>query len=96
MESSRHASGERSQQPVPGRAREPIWLEPFPDNLLADERSDPQERAERSERISLAFLIALQYLTPAQRAVLLLREVLENDRLLGLNHQICARPQMFK
>jgi RNA polymerase sigma-70 factor (ECF subfamily) len=58
-------------------AREPIWLEPFPDELLADEHSDPQERALSRERITLAFLVALQRLTPVQRAVLLLREVLE-------------------
>jgi RNA polymerase sigma-70 factor (ECF subfamily) len=63
--------------PLPKPAREPIWLEPFPDELFADEHSDPQERAQRSERITLAFLVALQHLTPVQRAVLLLREVLE-------------------
>jgi RNA polymerase sigma-70 factor (ECF subfamily) len=63
--------------PVPPHLREPIWLEPFPDELLADKDSDPQERAESRERISLAFLIALHQLTPVQRAVLLLREVLE-------------------
>jgi RNA polymerase sigma-70 factor (ECF subfamily) len=63
--------------PAPPRLREPIWLEPFPDDLLADQQSDPQDSAERSERITLAFLVALQRLTPAQRAILLLREVLE-------------------
>jgi RNA polymerase sigma-70 factor (ECF subfamily) len=63
--------------PLPKPARGPIWLEPFPDELLADEHSDPLERALQRERISLAFLMALQHLTPVQRAVLLLREVLE-------------------
>jgi RNA polymerase sigma-70 factor (ECF subfamily) len=65
------------KSPLPNPVREPIWLEPFPDELLADEHSDPQERAESRERTTLAFLVALQHLTPVQRAVLLLREVLE-------------------
>ena len=62
---------------VPPPLREPIWLEPFPDDLLAGPGADPEDRAERSERITLAFLMALQHLTPVQRAILLLREVLE-------------------
>src|SRR6266566_4781364 len=64
-------------RPAPPRLREPIWLEPFPDELLADQHSDPENRALSCERITLAFLVALQHLTPAQRAILLLREVLE-------------------
>jgi RNA polymerase sigma-70 factor (ECF subfamily) len=63
--------------PAPKRLREPIWLEPFPDELLADPGSEPEDRAERNERITLAFLVALHNLTPVQRAVLLLRVVLE-------------------
>ena len=63
--------------PAPPRLREPIWLEPFPDDLEASQQADPEDRAERSEQTTLAFLVALQRLTPAQRAILLLREVLE-------------------
>jgi RNA polymerase sigma-70 factor, ECF subfamily len=66
-------SGHSSSTPV----REPIWLEPFPDDLLADHQTDPEVHAERSEQTTLAFLMALQHLTPAQRAILLLRDVLE-------------------
>src|SRR5712692_10458178 len=36
--------------PAPERVREPIWLEPLPDDLLADQHSDPQDRALSRER----------------------------------------------
>ncbi|MGH8828632.1 MAG: RNA polymerase subunit sigma-70, partial [Jiangellaceae bacterium] len=55
------------------------WLQPYPDELLADipdEAPGPESRYESREAISLAFVRALQLLPPAQRAALLMRDVL--------------------
>lgn len=59
------------------RPRE-AWIEPIPDAMAlpAEDDSDPQERAILRESIRLAFVAALQYLPPRQRAVLLLTQVL--------------------
>jgi len=51
-----------------------LWLEPFPDALLP--ASDPAAIVESRDSIRLAFIAALQYLPPRQRAVLILRDVL--------------------
>ena len=53
------------------------WLQPFPDALLAAERADPAAVAVSRAGIRLAFVAALQYLSARQRAVLVLRDVLE-------------------
>jgi len=60
---------------LPQRARE-HWVEPVPDALALPPGSDPQEQALLRESIRLAFVAALQYLPPRQRAALLLTEVL--------------------
>src|SRR5712664_1113793 len=53
------------------------WLQPFPGALLADEREDPAAVAVSRAATRLAFVAALQYLSARQRAVLVLRDVLE-------------------
>src|SRR5271170_4521066 len=53
------------------------WLQPFPGTLLAGEGGDPAAVAVSRAGIRLAFVAALQYLSARQRAVLILRDVLE-------------------
>jgi RNA polymerase sigma-70 factor (TIGR02960 family) len=65
--------------PEPTRWSEPLWLQPYPDVLLdgiADNAPGPEARYEAKEAIALAFITGLQHLSPQQRAVLVLRDVL--------------------
>jgi RNA polymerase sigma-70 factor (TIGR02960 family) len=65
--------------PQPATDDEPVWLEPYPDELLAelpDAAPGPEARYEARESISLAFIVAVQRLPPRQRAALVLRDAL--------------------
>ncbi len=65
--------------PVATPSDEPLWLEPYPDQLLdelPDEAPGPEPRYEMREAISLAFITALQLLPARQRAALILHDVL--------------------
>jgi RNA polymerase sigma-70 factor (ECF subfamily) len=54
---------------------ESVWVEPYPDTMLADVAT-PAARYEQREAVELAFIAALQHLPARQRAVLILRDVL--------------------
>jgi RNA polymerase sigma-70 factor (TIGR02960 family) len=57
----------------------PVWLEPLPDERsdFATEEADPAVLYQRRESIELALIAALQHLPSNQRAVLILRDVLD-------------------
>jgi len=69
----------RTEMPEPTRYAEAMWLEPYPDALLGgipDQAPGPEARYETKEAIELGFIVGLQHLSPPQRAVLVLRDVL--------------------
>src|SRR5262249_57647615 len=52
------------------------WVEPYPD-VLVDGLADPAGRYSIRESVNLAFVSAMQVLSPRQRASLILRDVLD-------------------
>jgi RNA polymerase sigma-70 factor (ECF subfamily) len=67
---------ERVREPAPADAErasgEEWWVEPCPSAWLDGVTDNPGANVELRESIALAFVVALQVLTPPQRAVLLL------------------------
>jgi RNA polymerase sigma-70 factor, ECF subfamily len=75
------------ERPEGSPSAEPVWLEPYPNRLL-DELGGPVAALARRETVEIAFLAAIQLLSPRERAALLLREVVgfgaeETAGLLG-------------
>jgi RNA polymerase sigma-70 factor (ECF subfamily) len=69
-------------EPVPpgAPATDLAWLEPFPDSGLtatADDAPNPEARYTSREAVQLAFIAAIQLLSPRQRAALILCDVLD-------------------
>ena len=62
---------------IPSPMDEGTWVLPIPDAKLADPCADPAEQVVSRETVRLAFVAALQRLTPRQRAALILRDVLQ-------------------
>ena len=70
--------------PVGAPRMDPVWIEPCPRDLYEESTVSPEARYSRRESVALAFLVALQELPAAQRAVIILRDV------LGLEAAECA------
>jgi RNA polymerase sigma-70 factor, ECF subfamily len=62
------------RRPQGGEVR---WLQPYPDDLLAEPEQEPEALVVAKETVELAFMVAIQHLPPKTRAVLILRDVLD-------------------
>ena len=76
-------------------ARREAYIGPWlPEPLVGDDADDPADRAEHTDRLSFAFLLLLERLTPLERVVFLLHDVFgytydEAAQMIGSNGAHC-------
>jgi RNA polymerase sigma-70 factor (ECF subfamily) len=79
------------------RARREVYVGSWlPEPLVSADPADPSRRVELADRLSFAFLVLLERLSPVERAVLLLREVFEYDydriaEIVGKSETYCRQ-----
>ncbi len=73
----RSLSASDPQTPFSPPNPDPTWLDPLPDSYLNHVTDSAEAHYTMRDSIRLAFMIALQNLPPRQRAVLILRDVLD-------------------
>jgi RNA polymerase sigma-70 factor (ECF subfamily) len=71
------APGANPELPPAAAQGEVPWLEPIPDALVRADPADPASVVASKASLRLALIAALQYLPARQRAVLILRDVLQ-------------------
>jgi RNA polymerase sigma-70 factor, ECF subfamily len=71
------APGANPDGPLATGSGEVPWLEPIPDTLVQANPADPASVVDSRAGLRLALIAALQYLPARQRAVLILRDVLQ-------------------
>ena len=82
---------------ISARVRREAYFGPWlPEPLVESTEPDPAEHAELSDSLSMAFLVLLESLAPAERAVFLLREVFGYDyaeiaRITGKSEPNCRQ-----
>jgi RNA polymerase sigma-70 factor (ECF subfamily) len=79
------------------RAKREEYIGPWlPEPLITDENQDPMRNVQMADSLSMAFMVLLESLTPAERACFLLREIFDYEyeevaRMVGKSEANCRQ-----